>query len=187
SWGCYVMVVRGQFVGIGPGAERVAWALVAALILAVVVGRFGLLATMSAWFAWMVWSVAPLTTDLSAWYARQGVAAALVVIGLAVYGFVVSGGAKRLALRGFFGEGGGGDGPAPGRLRGGGGGRPRRHGHRVRGRLVTVLVIQAGGTSARRSATPRRIRVEAFSAPVLSTYALKPESAARSGPTREWH
>ena len=60
--------------------------------------------TMSALFAWMVWHVAPLTTDLSAWYARQGVAAALVVIGLAAYGFVVSVGAKRLALRGFLGE-----------------------------------------------------------------------------------
>jgi serine/threonine-protein kinase len=104
SWGAYVLFVTAQFSGVEPSPERVARALVTALILAVVVGRFGLLATMSALFASMVCYVAPLTTDLSAWYARQGVAAALLVVGLAVYGFVVSVGAKRLALRGFFGE-----------------------------------------------------------------------------------
>ena len=87
-----------------PSPERVAQALVTALILAVLVGRFGLLATVAALFTWILLSLAPLTADLSAWYARQGVAAALVVIGLAVYGFVVSVGAKRLALRGFFGD-----------------------------------------------------------------------------------
>jgi hypothetical protein len=79
-------------------------ALVQALVMAVLIGRFGLLATMSALFASMVLSLASLTTDLSVWNARQGVAVALVVIGLAVYGFVVSVGAKRLALRGFFGD-----------------------------------------------------------------------------------
>jgi hypothetical protein len=104
SWVAYVLLVTVQYSGMEPSPERVAWALVAALILAVVVGRFGLLATVSALFTLIVWSLAPLTTDLSAWYARQGVAAALVVIGLAVYGFVVSVGAKRQALRGFFGD-----------------------------------------------------------------------------------
>jgi hypothetical protein len=81
SWGGYVLVVTAHYSGIEPRPERVAWALVAALTLAVVVGRFGLLATMSAWFAWMMWSVAPLTTDLSAWYARQGVAALRGLLG----------------------------------------------------------------------------------------------------------
>jgi serine/threonine-protein kinase len=104
SWVAYVLVVTGQFSGVEPSPERVAQALVTALILAVLVGRFGLLATVSALFTAIVWSLAPLTTDLSAWYARQGAVAALVVIGLAVYGFVVSVGAKRLALRGFFGD-----------------------------------------------------------------------------------
>jgi hypothetical protein len=104
SWGAYVLLVTLMYSGIDPSPEKVAWALVAALILAVVVGRFGLLATVAALFTMIGWTLAPLTTDLSAWYARQGVAAALVVIGLAVYGFVVSVGAKRLALRGFFGD-----------------------------------------------------------------------------------
>jgi serine/threonine-protein kinase len=104
SWSAYVLVVTVQYSGSEPSPERVVRALVAALILAAVVGRFGLLATVSALFASMVWYLAPLTTDLSAWYARQGLVAALVVTGLAVYGFVVSVGAKRLALRGFFGD-----------------------------------------------------------------------------------
>jgi hypothetical protein len=69
-----------------------------------VVGRFGLLATVSVWFGAIVLGLAPLTTDLSAWYAPQGVVVALVVVALAVYGFVVSVGAKRLALRGFLGD-----------------------------------------------------------------------------------
>ena len=73
-------------------------------MLAVLVGRFGLLATVASGFAWNVLALAPLTTDLSAWYASQGMVVALVVVGLAVYGFFVSVGAKRLALRGFFGD-----------------------------------------------------------------------------------
>ena len=93
-----------QFSGIEPSLERVARALVAAPIVAVVVGRFGLLATVSALFAAMVWYLAPLSTDLSALYAPQGVVAALVIIGLAVYGFIISVGAKRLALEGFVGD-----------------------------------------------------------------------------------
>src|SRR5262249_9435251 len=104
SWVAYVLVLTVQYYCMEPRAETVSWAAVAARILAVLVGRFGLLATVSALFSSIVWSLAPLTTDLSAWYARQGVAAALVVIGLAVYGFVVSVGAKRLALRGFFSD-----------------------------------------------------------------------------------
>jgi serine/threonine-protein kinase len=104
SWGAYVLLVTAQYSGMDPSPERMAWALVAALIVAVLVGQFGLLATVAALFSMIGWSLAPLTTDLSAWYARQGVAAALVVIGLAMYGFVVSVGAKRLALRGFFGD-----------------------------------------------------------------------------------
>jgi serine/threonine-protein kinase len=103
-WPAYVLLLTVQYSGIEPSPERVAQALVTALILAVVVGRFGLLATMAALFTWIVWSLAPLTTDLSAWYARQGVSVAMMFIGLAVYGFVVSVGAKRLALRGFFGD-----------------------------------------------------------------------------------
>jgi hypothetical protein len=48
SWVAYVLVVTVQYSGMEPSPERVAWALVAALMLAVLVGRFGLLATVSA-------------------------------------------------------------------------------------------------------------------------------------------
>jgi hypothetical protein len=102
SCGGYVLFVTAQYSGVEPSPERVAWALAAALILALVVGRFGLLATVSALFGAIVLALGPVTTDLSAWYASQGVVVALAVIGLAVYGFVASVGPKRLALRGLF-------------------------------------------------------------------------------------
>jgi serine/threonine-protein kinase len=104
AWGVFfLLTAAGSMAGeLSPSAAG--WALLRALVLAVMVGRFGLLATMSMWLAFFVLGWVPLTTDLSAWYARQGLVAALVLIGLALYGFVVSVGAKRLALRGFFGD-----------------------------------------------------------------------------------
>ena len=93
-----------QLPGIELSPEQVVQALLGALVLAVLVSRFGLLATVSMELAGLVLGLAPLTTDLSAWYAPQGVAAALGLTGLAAYGFVVSVGAKRLALRGFLGD-----------------------------------------------------------------------------------
>jgi serine/threonine-protein kinase len=104
SWGAYVLLVAAHGCGIEPSPERLVWAVVSALILALVVGRFGFLATVAALLTSTVLALAPVTTDFSAWYASQGGTVALVLIGLAVYGFVVSVGAKRLALRGFFGD-----------------------------------------------------------------------------------
>jgi hypothetical protein len=48
--------------------------------------------------------LAPLTADLSAWYAYQGILVALVVIGVAVYAFVIATGGQRLFREGFFGD-----------------------------------------------------------------------------------
>jgi hypothetical protein len=104
AWGAFVLFATALYTGPEAGQEQVAEALAAALGLAVLVGRFGLLATVASGFAGNVLGLASLTTDLSAWYAPQGVVVALVVVALAVYGFVVSVGAKRLALRGFFGD-----------------------------------------------------------------------------------
>jgi serine/threonine-protein kinase len=98
SWSAFVLLLTAQSSAGEPSPERVALNLAVALVLALMVGRYGLLATVSMWFAWNVLRLAPLTTDLSAWYAPQGVVAALVIVGLAVYGFVMSVGAKRLAL-----------------------------------------------------------------------------------------
>ena len=104
SWGAFVLFVTAQYSGIKPPPERVTWALASGLILAVLVGRFGLLATVLASFASIVLGLAPLTTDLSAWYTAQGVVAAMVVIGLAVYGFVTAVGGQRMFREGFFGD-----------------------------------------------------------------------------------
>ena len=106
SWGAFVLFMAAHFLVSGGEAspQAVTLALAWAAILAVIVGRFGLLAIVSAWIVIMASQLTPLTTDLSAWYAPQGAVAALLVIGLALYGFVVSVGAKRLALRGLLGE-----------------------------------------------------------------------------------
>jgi hypothetical protein len=47
--------------------------------------RFGLLAMAGSLLCSLMLSLVPLTTDLSAWYAYQGVMMALIVTGLAVY------------------------------------------------------------------------------------------------------
>ena len=47
--------------------------------------RFGLLAMAGSLLCSEMLSMVPLTADLSAWYASQGVIMALIVIGLAVY------------------------------------------------------------------------------------------------------
>jgi hypothetical protein len=69
-----------------------------------VLARFGLLAFAGSLFASELVSLVPLTADLSAWYAYQGVLMALVVIGLAVYAFVIATRGQRLFREGFFGD-----------------------------------------------------------------------------------
>jgi hypothetical protein len=64
--------------------------------------RFGLLAAVLAEMFHTLLSMVPITTDLSAWYARDGLIAVLVVLGLAVYGFVISLGGRPLFRAGFF-------------------------------------------------------------------------------------
>ena len=69
-----------------------------------VLARFGLLAFAGLLFCDGQLSLAPLTADLSAWYAYQGILVALVVIGLAAYGFVTATRGQRLFREGFFGD-----------------------------------------------------------------------------------
>jgi serine/threonine-protein kinase len=108
SWPAFVLLpLAAALPASGAGAvtpDQIVGALVMVLALALLLSRAGLLAAGSCIFVLQVLPLAPLTTDLSAWYAPQGVVVALVVIGLAVYGFVVSVGFKRLALRGLLGE-----------------------------------------------------------------------------------
>jgi serine/threonine-protein kinase len=105
SWSAYVLLEAAALTAGGAATPLlVVWALMRALVMALLLGRLGLLAAASYMFVVNLLPMAPLTTDLSAWYAPQGIVAALLVVGLAVYGFVVSVGAKRLALRGFLGD-----------------------------------------------------------------------------------
>jgi serine/threonine-protein kinase len=66
--------------------------------------RFGLLATAAALFCSELLALVPLTADLSAWYAYQGVLMALVVLGLAVYAYFTATRGQRLFREGFFGD-----------------------------------------------------------------------------------
>ena len=66
--------------------------------------RFGLLAMAGSLLCSEMLSLVPLTADLSAWYAYQGVIMALVVIGLALYACVTATGGQRLFGAGFFGD-----------------------------------------------------------------------------------
>jgi serine/threonine-protein kinase len=69
-----------------------------------VLARFGLLAFAGLRMCTELLSLVPLTTDLSAWYAYQGVLMALVIIGLAVYAFFTATRARRLLGERFFGD-----------------------------------------------------------------------------------
>ena len=66
--------------------------------------RFGLLAMAGSLFCSELLSMVPLTADLSAWYAYQGVIMALIVIGLAVYACFTATRGQRLFGEWFFGE-----------------------------------------------------------------------------------
>jgi hypothetical protein len=69
-----------------------------------VLARYGLLAFAGQLFGSELLALAPLTADLSAWFAPQGVITALVVIGLADYAFVTATGGAKLFREGFFGD-----------------------------------------------------------------------------------
>ena len=66
--------------------------------------RFGLLAMAGSLICTELLSLVPLTTDLSAWYAYQGVVMALIIVGLAVYAFFTATRGQRLFGEGFFGD-----------------------------------------------------------------------------------
>jgi serine/threonine-protein kinase len=66
--------------------------------------RFGLLAGNVLFFCWLVLSWLPLTYDVTAWYATSSAAYALVVVALALYGFVISLGGRPLFGKGLFAE-----------------------------------------------------------------------------------
>ena len=84
----------------------VAYALSNMLILGLwvfLMARFGLWAFAAALVAQVLLLAAPLTWDAAAWYFREGLIGAGVIVALAVYGFVAATGRQQLR-QGFFGE-----------------------------------------------------------------------------------
>ena len=61
-----------------------------ALILVLVLYRFGLLAMISALFFFHLWVFFPITTEFTAWYATDFTIALAILLALTVYGFIIS-------------------------------------------------------------------------------------------------
>jgi hypothetical protein len=98
--------LAGRFVGLSSAgmALTLFWLGLAQGAALFALARFGLLAFAGTLLCDTILSGVPLTTDLSAWYAYQGILGALVVIGLALYGFVTATRGQRLFREGFFGD-----------------------------------------------------------------------------------
>jgi hypothetical protein len=87
----FTAVTAVPFLGPSPAANVVT-ILLAGIMPAVsvlILARFGMLAFAGSSFCELL-PLAPLTTDMSAWYASQGVVVALFVTGLAVYAFLIA-------------------------------------------------------------------------------------------------
>jgi hypothetical protein len=109
AWAAVFLLFTAAFAApfLGPSrAANVVTLLLAGIIPAVsvlAVARFGLLAFAGSCVCELL-SVAPPTTDLSAWYAYQGVAVALFVTGLDVYAVLIATRGQRLFREWFFNE-----------------------------------------------------------------------------------
>ncbi|HSS20619.1 MAG TPA: serine/threonine-protein kinase [Pyrinomonadaceae bacterium] len=63
---------------------------IAALLVVLVLYRYGLLTAVSAFFTAHLWVFFPMTTELTAWYATDFVIALVICLGLAIYAFYIS-------------------------------------------------------------------------------------------------
>jgi hypothetical protein len=79
----------------GPFVARAAYAAVAGALVLVVTYRFGLLALATAAYTVLVLRNLPITIDPSAWYFGRSALALALLLGLAIYGTIVSLGGKR--------------------------------------------------------------------------------------------
>jgi hypothetical protein len=73
-------------------------------VVAAVVARFGLLANACCATVAMLLALVPLTYDISAWYFRQGLIWAVVIVALAGHGYVTATRGRPLFAEGFFGD-----------------------------------------------------------------------------------
>jgi hypothetical protein len=105
-WLLFVALFAGPLLGSSPtgNALTLFWYGLRVGLAVFVLARYGLLAFAGQLFGSELLALAPLTADLSAWYAWQGVVLALAVIGLAVYAFFTATRGQRLFREGFFGD-----------------------------------------------------------------------------------
>jgi Protein kinase domain len=101
AWALVVVVVAW---GAEPLVLSVAFQTAQQVVLLVLLLRFGFLAFATAMICNAALSQAPLTAELSAWYAGTGILYALVLAGLAAYGFVTCLGGRPLLGKGFLGD-----------------------------------------------------------------------------------
>jgi serine/threonine-protein kinase len=66
------------------------FAVLAPLLVVLVLYRYGLLATISSLFFGTLWVFYPMTTELTAWYAKDFAIALVICVALALYGFYIS-------------------------------------------------------------------------------------------------
>jgi hypothetical protein len=73
-------------------------------LVAFIMARFGLLASVALLFTWYVLRHTLLTWDVSAWYFWPGLVAPAVLLTLAAYGYFTATAGQRLFAHGFFGD-----------------------------------------------------------------------------------
>jgi hypothetical protein len=105
-WLLFVALFTAPLLGPSPtgNALTVFWSGLRIGLQVFALARFGLIAFMGLLICTELLSLVPLTTDLSAWYASQGVLMALIIVGLAVYAFFAATRGHQLFGEWFFGD-----------------------------------------------------------------------------------
>jgi len=70
------------------------WALLASVLYLFVLIRFGLVATILAWYVFIIFTNFPMTLQMSAWYSSIGFAGLFVILAITLYGFRMSLGSR---------------------------------------------------------------------------------------------
>jgi hypothetical protein len=91
-----LFLVANGLTNYGPRSILFATSVVLALIVVFVLARFGVLVMAIAVAVSRLVSAVPVTLDLSKWYAGGTIAAYLLLLGIAVYGFYTSVGGQRV-------------------------------------------------------------------------------------------
>jgi serine/threonine-protein kinase len=110
AWGAVWLVLMGSFTAshLGPSptgnALTLFWDGLHVGLGIFGLARFGLLAFAGSMLCEVLLSLVPLTADLSAWYAYQGVLCAIAVVALAVFALITATRGQQLISERFFGD-----------------------------------------------------------------------------------